>query len=258
MLSDRRAAARVLERRARSFSTVADSPVSADSSTARLMACEQAAVGGDAVARAQADDVARHQLARRHDGLHAVAQRSRRRRRHLAQRRQRPLGPVLLGESQQHGEEHDDGDDHGLERVAQEARDDGGGEQDQDERVLELGRRRCARPRWCPSAWSSLGPHSLGAAGPPGWSARPRGCRAIEHGLDRCRVPGGAIRAPAAVGERQADRRRRCEGRGSRWPPWLPVRMRTTGIATCTSAVQRRWRRGRCARRWRRRRRNRA
>ena len=70
--------------------------------------------------------------------LLAVAQSVRRRRGHLAQRFQRAAGAVFLDESEQHREQHDDGDDDRLERVTEEPGDDRGAEQDQNQGVLEL------------------------------------------------------------------------------------------------------------------------
>ena len=90
-------------------------------------------------------DVARHELARRDRRLLAVAQHVRDGRGHLPQRFERPLGAVLLDEPEQHGEQHDDGDDDRLERVAEEAGDDRRAEQNQDQHVLELREERVPR-----------------------------------------------------------------------------------------------------------------
>ena len=62
----------------------------------------------------------------------------RQRRGHLAQRFERALGAILLHEPEQHGEQHDDRDDHGLERVAHQPGQGGRDEQDDHQDVLEL------------------------------------------------------------------------------------------------------------------------
>ena len=95
-------------------------------------------VSRDSVTGAQQHDVSGDQVARRDSRFLAIAQHVRGRRGHSAQRFQRPSGAVFLDEPEQHGKQHDDGDDDGLERMTEEAGDDRGAEQNQDQRVLEL------------------------------------------------------------------------------------------------------------------------
>ena len=85
----------------------------------------QPGVGGNPIARAQHHHVAGDQVARRNDGLLTVAKHARGRRRHLPQRFERAARAVFLKEAEQHGKQHDDGDDDRLERVAQESGNDG-------------------------------------------------------------------------------------------------------------------------------------
>ena len=98
----------------------------------------RADVGGHAVPGAEHDRVAGHELARRHLRLDAAAQHVRQRRGHLAQRFERALGAILLHEPEQNREQHDDRDDHGLERVAHHPGQRGRDEQDDHQDVLEL------------------------------------------------------------------------------------------------------------------------
>jgi hypothetical protein len=99
----------------------------------------QARIRGRPVAGAQQDDVARHELARRDVILLSVPRYRCVRRRHLAERLDRPFGAVLLHEAQHGGEDDDDGDDHGFRHVPEHRREAHRHEQDQDQHVLELG-----------------------------------------------------------------------------------------------------------------------
>ena len=142
------------------FSTATDSPVSAASSTVRLIDWSSAGVGRNAIARADDDDVAWHQLARGNDHFVAIAHHACGRCGHLPQGFERPAGAVFLDEAEHHGEQHDDRDDRGFERVAEETGEDRGAQQDQDQDVLELVRERlpCRDALRVPS--SSFGPCS--------------------------------------------------------------------------------------------------
>ena len=102
-----------------SFSTAADSPVSAASSIARLTASMTRAVSRHPVAGTQDDQVAGHELASRNGAFRRRHEWRGRRRGHLAQRLQRALGSIFLDETQQHGEQHDDRDDDGFEPVTE-------------------------------------------------------------------------------------------------------------------------------------------
>jgi hypothetical protein len=99
---------------------------------------DQARVGRQAVAGAQQHDVPGHQLPRRDLGLLAVAQGGGGGRGHAVQRLDGALGAELLRERQQHGEEQDGGDGHRLDFVAEDRGDGRGGDEDEDEDVLEL------------------------------------------------------------------------------------------------------------------------
>ena len=53
--------------------------------------------------------------------------------------------PVLLNETEQYREQDNDGDDHGLERMAEETRDDRASKQNQNQDVLKLSRQGAPR-----------------------------------------------------------------------------------------------------------------
>ncbi len=99
---------------------------------------EHAGIGGDAIARADHQHVAWHQFSGGEDHFLAIAHRARGRRGHLPQCLERPAGAVFLDEAEHHREQHDDRDDHGFERVAEETGHDRRAEQDQDQHVFEL------------------------------------------------------------------------------------------------------------------------
>ena len=99
----------------------------------------QARIRRRPVARAQQNDVARHELARRDVVFLPVPHHRSVRRRQLPERLDRPFGAVLLHESQHGREDDDDGDDHGFRRVPEHRRQAHRHEQDQDQDVLELG-----------------------------------------------------------------------------------------------------------------------
>lgn len=101
-----------------------------------------ACVGRDPISGAKDDQIPRHQIAGRHRDLHAPSDHVADGGRHLPQRFECPLCPVLLNEPEQHGKQHDHRDDGGLQTVAEQAREQRGREQDGDEDVLELCRER--------------------------------------------------------------------------------------------------------------------
>ncbi len=82
------------------------------------------------------------------------------RRGHLPQRLERPLGSIFLDEPEQHGEQHDDGDDGCLEAVPEQSGQQRRGEQDHDQDVLELRGERVPRGGARANACSSFGPCS--------------------------------------------------------------------------------------------------
>ena len=93
-------------------------------------------VGGNPVARAQHHHVAGDEIAGGYDGLLTVTKDARGRRRHLPQRVERAARAVFLEEAEQHGKQHDHGDDDRLERVSQESGNHGSAEEDDDQGVL--------------------------------------------------------------------------------------------------------------------------
>ena len=97
-----------------SFATGRLSPVSAASAVCSAAVLEQARVGRDGVALLDQDDVAGHDLGRRHPVPRAVADDGGVRGRHLAQRRHRLLGARLLDVAHDGVEEHDGEDRHRL------------------------------------------------------------------------------------------------------------------------------------------------
>jgi hypothetical protein len=95
-------------------------------------------IGGNTVAGPQHDHVAWHQVTRRDLDLVTIAQHGGGRRGQLAQRLDRTLGAVFLHKAEQHCEQHDDRNDNRLDSMAQEGRERGSGEQDEDQNVAEL------------------------------------------------------------------------------------------------------------------------
>ncbi len=84
---------------------------------------QQARIGGYAVPHLQVDDIARHQFPRRYGEGLSVPHGSSCGCGHLAQGQERTLGAEFLNETQNDGEEHDDGDRNRLDNLAQERRD---------------------------------------------------------------------------------------------------------------------------------------
>ena len=139
---------------------------------------DQSSVGGDPVAGAEEHDIAWHELPRRDDGFVAVAQHTGRRGGHAPQGLDRPFRAVLLDEAEQHGEQHDDRDDHGFESVAEQSRDERRAEQDQDQHVLELSRERVPGGRACRGVQLVRPVHGGGVVRPQGSRVRSRTCAA--------------------------------------------------------------------------------
>ena len=162
----------------RASAPATDSPVSSDSSTARLDRLEHDGVGRDAVALGEHDEVAAHDLAARDAPPPAVADDERARARQVAQRLERPLGLPLLEER----DAHDDEDE---------------GQQQQRPRPGRRGRGRGRRPP--PAAGTS-------ARAPP--RARSRaGCGASRRAARCSRRPPG-VRPPGRRSARSARRGR--------------------------------------------------
>ncbi len=127
------------------FSAATDSPVSAASSTVRLIDwSRRASAGTRSPVRMMTTSPGTSSRAG-HDHFLVIAHDTRGRCGHLPQGFERAAGAVLLDEAEQHGEQHDDRDDGGFERVAEETGEDRGAQQDQDQDVLELGGERVPR-----------------------------------------------------------------------------------------------------------------
>jgi hypothetical protein len=95
-------------------------------------------IGGHDHAGFEQHDVAGDDLGSRHRNDRPIAEHRRHRSRHRLQRLHGALGTVLL-DAADDGVQDDDRDDrHGVVRVADHPRDDGGGEQHQDHEVGEL------------------------------------------------------------------------------------------------------------------------
>ena len=99
---------------------------------------QQAQVGRHHVAGFEQDDIARHQLDRRDFPDRAIADHGSRRGGHPFQCRHGALGAILLDESHDAVEQHDDHDGDAILRLADKAGDDGGGDQHQDHEIGEL------------------------------------------------------------------------------------------------------------------------
>ena len=115
---------------------------------------EQLGVGGHDVACLENQQIARNDLVRRHGGLLAVAPDAGPWRRHRPQGEDRTLGAILLKEANDRVD-HDDGADRDRIRgLAQHARDQGGAEQQEDHRALELAEEELPRGRVGPISTS--------------------------------------------------------------------------------------------------------
>jgi hypothetical protein len=91
--------------------------------------------------------VSRHDCARGDRRFLPIAEDVRERRRHLPQCFESALRTVLLDETEKDGKKHDDGDDHSFESVSKQTRYQCGGQEDDNENILELGSERV--PRRC-------------------------------------------------------------------------------------------------------------
>ena len=98
----------------------------------------QPAVGGDAVACVEHEQVAGHHVPRRQLDLLAVTDDGGARGRHLPQRIDGALGAELLHEAEQHGEQHDHRDRDGFDDVPEQRRQCSRHQQDDDQHVAEL------------------------------------------------------------------------------------------------------------------------
>ena len=115
-----------------------DSPVSAASSVRRFLTSVEADVGGDLVAEFEEHDVAWHERLRRDHRRLPVAQGSRFRREHVADRIERLLRPAFLKEAEQSVDDDDAEDDRGVEPQVHHQLDEAGGEQHIDKHIVEL------------------------------------------------------------------------------------------------------------------------
>ena len=153
---------------------------------------DDACISRDTVACAQHHDVSGHEIARRNGRFFAVAQHVRRRGGHSSQRFQRLACAVFLDEAEEHREQHDDGDDDRLERVAEETGDDRGAEENHDQRVLELREEgmprglRAQRLQFVRAVYSETLDRD-GGGQPGGMGREPR-----RYSIDRQRMPGGS------------------------------------------------------------------
>ncbi len=102
------------------------------------MGDEDAGVGRHAVAGFEQQNVAGNQVDGGNHGLVPGPAHPGNRRQHVAQGGQRRLGPVLLEEAEGGVDEDDDGDDHGILEVADNAGQHGGTEENDDEKTAEL------------------------------------------------------------------------------------------------------------------------
>ena len=105
---------------------------------AQVLDLGQADVGGDLVAGFEEHDVARHERLRRDHRRLPVAQGSRFRRQHVANRIERLLRPALLKKAEQSVDDDDAEDDRGVEPQVHHQLDEAGGEQDIDKDIVEL------------------------------------------------------------------------------------------------------------------------
>ena len=105
---------------------------------AQVLDLGEADVGGDLVAGFEEHDVARHERLRRdHRGL-AIAQGSRFRREHVADRIERLLRPAFLNEAEQSVDDDHSEDDRRVEHEAHHQLDEAGGDENVDENIVEL------------------------------------------------------------------------------------------------------------------------
>ena len=105
---------------------------------AQVLDVDEADVGWDLVAGFEEHDVARHERLRRDHRRLPVAQRSRLRREHVADRIERLLRPAFLKEAEQSVDDDHAEDDRRVEPQVHHQLDEAGGEQDVDEDVVEL------------------------------------------------------------------------------------------------------------------------
>jgi hypothetical protein len=118
---------------------------------------DQSPVRRNALALAQNDQVPGDQLFHRQDSLAAGADDARVALEHSAQSQHRPLGPHLLGKSEQRVQDHDRSDRRRLDSLPDQERDRRGGDQQADERICELANRD-RRVRRSPRPLEPVGP----------------------------------------------------------------------------------------------------
>ena len=185
------------------------------------------AIGRNPVTDCQPDEIAWDELACRNVELAPATHGGGSRRRQLAERLESPLGPVLLQKAQQRREHDDHRDDDRLRLVAEDRRQAGADEQDEDQDVLELLDQQSPRTRLLAQPRARWGRRRTGAArlqprparGSPRSRAPPRRCRARGHATRR-----GRSIAPTAVGRRGAFSLMRRD--------WSPVALRlTSGVS---------------------------
>lgn len=151
---------------------------------------DQTEIGRNAVSGLDHDDVAGHEVGHRYRDPAPVAQRGGLRRHELADRAQRLLGLAFLDMADDRVDQHHRGDDARIDGVAQHGRSDGGGEQDVDQRVVELrekAEQRMAAGRRRERVRTERGTAQGRLA--PGQALR-RGAERREHVGGRRRVPG--------------------------------------------------------------------
>ena len=99
---------------------------------------DQASVRRNPVAGPQLDHVARRRAPAPESRLPAHRAIPGQRRRQTPQCLDRPVGPVFLHESQEHGKQHDDGNRDGFDGVPQKCGQQSGHQENNDQDVLEL------------------------------------------------------------------------------------------------------------------------
>ncbi len=105
---------------------------------AQVLDVGEADVGGDLVAGFEEHDVARHERLRRDHRRLSVAQGSRFRREHVADRIERLLRPAFLKEAEQSVDDDHAEDDRGVQPQVHHQLDEAGGEQHIDKHIVEL------------------------------------------------------------------------------------------------------------------------
>ena len=179
---------------------------------AQVLDLDQPQIGWDLVAGFKEHDVARHELLRRdHRGL-AVAQGSRLRREHVADRIERLLRPAFLNESEQAIDDHHRENDRRVQPQAHHQLDEPGGDEDIDEDIVELLHEAHERPAL---ARGRQQVEAIFRLAPRGFSLVEASLHAALEPLDRLvrreGVPGGWLCCAHSSGSvRKAAARSRC------------------------------------------------